>query len=442
MRIPTTRAALIRTLAGAAAALAIFAAGGAVSQAVARAETPIDHIVAVVDEDVVMQSELESQMRRVMAQMRQQGAAAPPRSVFEKQVLERLILQKIQLQMAERSGIKVDDESLNQAINRIAAENGLTLRQFRRILEEDGYPFGQFREDIRDEIVITRLRQREVENRIVVTDREIDNQLANLQQEGGTEQEYHLQHILVSVGSGDDADHEAARAEAEQVRRLLLDGADFEDVARAHSDGQQAGEGGDLGWRKASQLPTIFTSAVVGMRPGDISGLIESPSGFHVIQLAGVRSAEQHMVDQTRAQHILIKPNELISPRDARIRLEQLKLRIEGGESFENMARSHSDDRGSAVSGGDLGWVSAGDLVPEFEQVMSTLAPGQVSEPFETRFGWHIVRVLERRRYDDTEEVRRARAREIIRQRKIEEEYEAWLRKLRDEAYVEYRLGE
>ncbi|MBZ0172232.1 MAG: peptidylprolyl isomerase [Phycisphaerales bacterium] len=204
----------------------------------------------------------------------------------------------------------------------------------------------------------------------------------------------------------------------------------------------QAGEGGDLGWRKASQLPTMFTDVVATMNEGDVSTLIASPSGFHIIKLDGVRSSEQHVVDQTKVQHILIKPNELVSGKDARIRLEQLKLRIEGGDSFGDLARSHSDDRGSAVSGGDLGWVSPGDLVPEFEDVMNQLAPGDISEPFESRFGWHIVRVVDRRRKDDTEEVRRARARDVIRQRKIEEEYEAWLRKLRDEAYVEYRLPE
>ncbi|MCC7410276.1 MAG: peptidylprolyl isomerase [Gammaproteobacteria bacterium] len=430
---------LLLALAGAAlVTLVVFT-----DPAAALAATPIDEIVAVVDEDVVMKSELDGQMQRVLSQMRQQGAAPPPRSVFEKQVLERLILQKIQLQIAQRSGIKVDDESLNMAINKIASENGLSLRQFRQIIEEDGYSFSRFREDIRNEIAISRLRQREVENRIVVTDREIDTQLANLQQSGDMEQEYHIMHILVATPErADEAAREATRVQAEELRKTLLDGADFTDVARRHSDGQQAGEGGDLGWRKASQLPTMFTDVVATMNEGDVSTLIASPSGFHIIKLDGVRSSEQHVVDQTKVQHILIKPNELVSGKDARIRLEQLKLRIEGGDSFGDLARSHSDDRGSAVSGGDLGWVSPGDLVPEFEDVMNQLAPGDISEPFESRFGWHIVRVVDRRRKDDTEEVRRARARDVIRQRKIEEEYEAWLRKLRDEAYVEYRLPE
>ncbi len=405
------------------------------------ADSEIDTIVAVVDGDVVMRSELDGQMRRVMSQMRQQGAQVPPRSVFERQVLERLILQKIQMQMAERTGIEVDDDALNAAINKIASENGLNLRQFREILEQDGYAFASFREDIRDEITVTRLRQREVENRVVVTDREIDTQLANVhQQEGGSATEFHILHILVEVPDG--GDEAAVRANAEELRKLILDGADFQDVARRHSDGQQAKDGGDLGWRRPDQLPTMFGDVVVTMKEGEISDLIESPSGFHIIKLAGERSGEQHVVEQTHAQHILIKPNELVSASDARTRLEQLRFRITGGESFENLARSHSDDRGSAINGGDLGWVNPGDLVPEFEQVMNTLAPGEVSEPFESPFGLHIVRVLARRTHDDTEEVRRAQAREVIRKRKVEEEYDSWLRKLRDEAYVEYRLEE
>jgi len=420
-----------------AAATSLAAASGA------GADTPIDHIVAVVDEDIVMRSELESQMRRVMSQMRQQGARLPPRSVFEKQVLERLILQKIQLQRAAQTGIRIADEALNNTIASIAAENGLTLAQFRGILQQDGYDFRSFREDIRNELTIARLRQREVENRIRVTDREIDHELANLQRQGETDMQYHLQHILVAAPPGtSDEDRQRARERAEQVVEELRAGADFAATAARYSDGQQASDGGDLGWRKASQVPTLFNSVVVNMGKGEISDVIESSSGFHVVKLAGLRSGDKHVVHQTRAQHILIKPSELTSVRDARTRLEQLKFRIESGDSFEELARSHSDDRGSAVQGGDLGWVSPGDLVPEFEDVMNGLAPGEISEPFQSQFGMHIVRVLERRDYDGTEEVRRAKAREIIRKRKIEEKYDTWLRQLRDEAYVEYRAGD
>jgi peptidyl-prolyl cis-trans isomerase SurA len=405
--------------------------------------TPIDEIIAIVDEDVVMRSELESQMLRVISQMRQQGAQLPPRSVFEKQVLERLILQKIQLQRAEQTGIRIDEETLNGTIARIAADNGLTIAQFREILQQDGYEFRSFREDIRNELIITRLRQREVENRIIVTDREIDHQLANLQQQGATDMEFRIKHILIASPAGTPEDERSqARERALEVVEALRSGADFAATAARYSDGQQAADGGDLGWRKAAEVPTIFNAAVIHMDKGDVSDIIESGSGFHVIQLADKRSSEMVVVEQTHPQHILIKPSELTTLQDARTRLEQLKFRIESGDSFEELARSHSDDRGSAVEGGDLGWVSPGDLVPEFEEVMNDLAPGEISEPFQSQFGVHIVRVLERRDYDGTEEVRRAKAREIIRRRKVEEKYETWLRELRDEAYVEHRVTE
>jgi len=403
-------------------------------------EVDIDRIVAIVDEDVIMASELERQMQRVRAQMRQQGAQPPPTNVFQKQVLERLILQKIQLLRAENTGIQIDDDTLNRTVSGIASENGVSLSQFRDILESDGYSFSQFRNDIRNEIILSRLRQREVENRVVISDREIDNQLSNLEQQGTMEREYRILHILISIPAG--AAEDEVQKKAEDTLAKLRAGEDFAEVAISISDGQQALEGGDLGWRKSSQLPTLFANLVMSMEVGDISDLIPSPSGYHIIKLDGERSGEKHMVEQTRAQHILIKPNTLTSEEDARIRLSQLKIRLEGGESFEDLARSHSDDRASAVSGGDLGWVSPGDLVPEFEQIMNGLKPGEVSEPFTTQFGMHIVKVLEHRNYDGTEEVRRAKAREIIRRRKIEEDYEAWLRRLRDEAYVEYRILE
>ena len=409
------------------------AAGGAV--------LPIDQIVAIVDEDVVMLSELERQRDRVLSQLRQQGTEVPPSSVIEKQILERLILQKLQLQLADRSGVEVDEETLSKTIAGIAGDNGLSMAEFRKILEEDGFSFRHFRDEIREELTITRLRQREVQNRVQVSDREIDNQLSNIHQEGGIETEYRLLHILVATS--EEADQEETTKRLKRVQKVLArvnDGEDFREIAVAVSDGQQALDGGDLGWRKASQLPTLFMSFALSARKGDVSEVIRSPSGFHVIKLDGARSGEQVVVNQTKSQHILIKPNELTSTEDALIRLEQLKLRLEGGERFDELARSHSDDRGSAMEGGDLGWLSPGDLVPEFEEVMNELAINAISEPFETQFGWHVVQVLDRRDYDGTEEVRRAKARDIIRQRKGEEELQAWLRRLRDEAYVEYRI--
>lgn len=407
----------------------------------AAATSALDRIVAVVNDDVILESELDRHLRRIRAQLQQRDTRLPPPGVLERQVLERLIINRIQLQQAQSTGIRVDDDTLNMAIGNIARENNLSLADFRSILERDGYNFGQFREDIREEITVARLLQRQVDNTVTVTDREIENYLATQAQQGNIDSEFRLSHLLIATPEAASAeDIDQARRKAEQVLAELRDGADFEQTVVAYSDGQQALDGGDLGWRKAGQMPTLFADKVNQMRVGEISDLIRSPSGFHIIKLVDARSSDQIMIRQTHARHILIKPNELVSPQDARIRLEQLRLRIEGGDDFGELARSHSDDRGTSGQGGDLGWVSPGETVPEFEQVMESLRPGELSQPFESPFGWHIVQVLERRDYDGTEAVTRGRAREAIRQRKIEEEREAWLRRLRDEAYVEYRV--
>ena len=411
------------------------------SPPVRAAAMDLDGIVAIVNDDVIMRTELEDRMRTVEGQLQQQGTAMPPRAVLERQVLDRLILTKLQTQMASHTGIRVDDETLNRTISNIAAENKVSLEQFRNILEEDGYSYQRFREEIRDEILITRLRQRQVDNRVFVTDREIDNFLANQQQQGEGEIEYHLRHILVSVPESPSAKELAdAQARAEKVLKDLQGGADFAQLAASYSQGQQALEGGDLGWLKAGQIPSLFAGIVTHMGPGEISELVRSPSGFHIVKLEGTRDTQTHVVTQTHARHILIRPDEVVTEDDARRRLEQLVIRIRGGDDFAELAKGNSNDTVSAAKGGDLGWVSPGDLVPAFEQVMETLQPGQVSEPFETEFGWHIVQVLERREHDDTEQLRRSRAREAIRKRKLEEARDIWLREMRDEAYVEYRL--
>jgi peptidyl-prolyl cis-trans isomerase SurA len=417
----------------------------AVYMSCASAQVQIDQIVAVVDEDIVMQSELDAQRERVVSQLRSQGTQLPPPTVLEKQILERLILQKLQLQLALRTGVEIDEETLTRAITGMAGENGLTMPEFRGILEEEGVNFGKFRREIREELLISQLRQREINNRVRVSDREIDNQLVNLTHQGDIEKQYQLHHILIATGdSATQEETELARQRAEDVLQRLNSGEDFSDLAITVSDGQQALDGGDLGWRAANALPSLFTDFALESaegQAGKISEIMRNPSGFHIIKFSGTRiTGERVVVKQTHARHILIKPNELTSPNDARIRLEQLKLRLAGGESFEELARSHSDDRGSAMSGGDLEWVSPGDFVPEFEEIMDELGLGEVSEPFETQFGIHLLQVLERRDYDGTEEVRRAKARNIIRKRKGDEELQSWLRRLRDEAYVEYRL--
>ena len=407
------------------------------------ANVALDRIIAIVNEDVVMQSELEQRLRSVRAQLREEGARLPPGPVLERQVLDSLILGRIQLQLAARAGIRVDDETLNRAINNIAAENQVTLGEFRQILEADGYNYPQFREDIRDQITLSQLLQRQVENRINVTEREIDDFLANREFQGDAEAEFRIAHILLALpADAPAAEIEQARQGAAELRRKLLAGADFAETARRVSDGGNAGEGGDLGWRKIAEVPTLFAEYIPDLGKGDISEPIRSPSGFHLIQIADIKGAEQSIVAQTRARHILIRTSELITEAEAREKLTQLKARIEGGDDFGLLARGNSDDAASAIAGGHLGWRSPGELAPEFQRAMDALAIGQISAPFQTGFGWHIVEVLERRQYDNTESLKRGRARGAIRARKLEEATQNWARELRDEAYVEYRLND
>ena len=403
----------------------------------------MDRIVAVVNDDVIVMSELQTRMRVVTEQMAAAGVPAPPRDVLEKQVLEQLILDHLQLQIAQLTGIRVEDETLNRQIDDIARQNKLSLREFRDILERDGYDFAAFREEIRNELIKARVQQRQVEDRVQVTDRDVDNFLATLAKQGGKDPEYRIGHILVAVPDGASPEQIAeARAKAEDIVARLQGGANFSRLAAAESDGRQALEGGDLGWRKAGELPTIFENVVPKLSKGEISEIIRSPSGFHVITIIDVRGADRLVIEQTHARHILVKTNEIVTADAARARLGLLRARVLNGADFAELARANSDDPGSAVKGGDLGWLSPGDTIPAFEQVMNGLAPGEVSEPFETQFGWHIVQVLGRRDRDSTEEVERAKAAEQLRKRKIDEELQTWFRQIRDEAYIEYRLDE
>lgn len=413
--------------------------GGAATAADAA---QLDSIVAIVDDDVIVRSELEQEMARLLAQIDTSQVRLPPQDVLEQQVLERLIVTRLQLQAAEQAGIRVDDQTLAKAIDNIAANNNLTLAELRDAMEADGMSFNSFREQIRQEIVLGRLRNQEVINRISVTDQEIDNFLASEQKSTSGRTEYRLSHIRVSTPEAATPDEiRRAREKAERLVQQLRSGADFAELAMTYSDGHQALEGGDLGWRKTSELPTLFADLVDTMERGDVSDPIESTSGFHIIKLEDYKGGSKTIVRQTHARHILVTTNEITSDSDAQTRLQQLKQRIDNGEDFANLARSHSDDSASAIKGGDLGWVSSGNLVPEFEEQMNPLQPGQISEPFQTRFGWHIVQVLERRDYDNTDAAVRQHAQEAIRERKANEATELWLRRLRDEAYVEIRLG-
>jgi len=423
-----------------------FPVGGSKPEAASRkpATEPLNRIVASVNDGVVLATELEKREAMVISQLQQQQAQIPDQKALRKQVLDRLILENLQLQMADRSGIRIDDETLNNSLRKMAKQNNMSLSEFRNVLEQDGYDYVAFREQFRNQITINRVRQQMVGDRIEVSEQEVDNLLATMSSVSNRNREYHLAQILVSIPEAASPEQvQDAKTRAQDILARLRDGADFSKTATAESDGQQALEGGDLGWRKSSQLPSFFTDVVVPLKPGEICDPIRSPSGFHIIKLLETRGGDKrHLIKQTRARHILLHPDALTSEQQVKARVERLRKRIEQGEDFATLARANSQDPGSGSKGGELGWVTPGQMVPEFEQAMDKLAPGEVSGPVKSRFGWHLIQVQERREQDDTEEHRRNSARESIRQRKTEEELQIWLRRLRDESYVEYHLDD
>ena len=423
--------------------MAGLCASGAATQTSAGVE--LDRVVAVVNDDIISRSELDARLGRVREQLRQSGTAPPPPDALRRQVLERLILRRLQLQIARNSGMRVDDESLNRTILRIAEQNELTLREFRDAVERDGLDFARFREEIREDILIAEVRRRRVENQINISQRDIDDYISMMESRGteADRHRYRIGHILIAVPDGASSEEiDEARGRAQRVLEELRAGADFANMAVTYSDGQKALEGGELGWRLASDLPTMLADAVLRLETGDVSEPVRSASGFHLVKLVDRQGSQRQMIRQTLARHILITLDALTDNAEARRQLGVLRERIVNGEDFGELARTHSDDPGSASRGGELGWIDPGNTVPVFERTMDSLAPGTISEPFRTRFGWHLVQVLERRDRDATETSRRAEARRRLRSRKIEENTQAWLRRVRGEAYVEYRLGE
>ena len=401
---------------------------------------PLDRIIAVVNNEVLLESELVDMERTVKQQLRQRNSNMPPRDILRKQVLERLIVQRVQIQKASRVGIRVGDDALNAALRQIAGNNNLTLREFRDVLHDDGLDFIDFRESIREEMIISRLRKALVDDKILVSDREIDNYLATQAVQGAVETAYQLLHILISVPEAALPEQvQSAQEKLTKVQDLLEVGTDFSEVAAGYSDGQNALEGGDLGWRKQGELPSLFAATVPNLAIGQVSEPLRSGSGFHLVMVADKKSEETHLVKQTLASHILIKTNELTTDEDAEKRLNQLLERAINGDDFAELARAHSDDTGSAIEGGSLGWSSPGVMVAEFEEKMDALAEGELSTVFKSRFGWHLIKVYERREQNMAEEYNRNKARAQIKSRKVAEELENWLRQLRDEAYIEYR---
>ena len=419
--------------------LLCLAGGQAFAQGRAAQVIEADRIIAVVNDEVITLNELKARITAVERQLRQQGTQMPPRDVLEKHVLERLIVDRVQIQFARETGLRIDDAQLDQTLARIAEGNRMDLAQFRASLEQDGIPWAKFREDIRNEIIVSRIREREVDSKIVVSEGEIDNFLESAGAAGS--EEYNLGHILLRVPEQAKPEQLVRlKARAEDIISQLRGGADFAQLAASYSDAPDGLSGGMMGWRPLERLPSLFAEVVPKLKPGEVSDAVRSPAGYHILKLIDRRGGaiKAQPVEQTHARHILIKTSELVSESEAKRRLVGLKERITHGAEFAELARLHSNDL-SAAKGGDLGWLSPGDTVPEFERAMNSLKPGEVGEPVKSPFGWHLIQVIERRMDTSKERVRQS-ARLALRERKADEAYQDWLRQMRDRAYVEYRL--
>ena len=426
-------------------ALLALNCNAALAQAAAkptRKVIAVDRIVAVVNDEVITKLDLDEQLKMTADTLKRQGTPLPTDDVLEKQVLERMIATKTQLQFAKESGLRIDDATLEKTIVRIAQNNKLSMEGLRDALRKDGLDFNKFREDLRAEMTVARLREREVDSKIVITEAEIEGLLQVVQDSQGKSDQYNLAHILVRVPEQATPEQIKARqARAEEALEKVRNGADFGQIAATYSDAPEALQAGALGWRDANRLPALFVDALKGMRVGQTSELLRSANGFHIVKILDQRGGAPVIVRQTHVRHILIRTNELISEAEARNRLLGLRERIENGGDFAELARLQSQD-GSATKGGDLGWLSPGDTVPEFERTLNQLAIKQLSEPVRTEFGWHLIQVLERRDEDMSKERQRLTVRQSLRERKSDEAYQEWLRQLRDKAYVEYRSGE
>ena len=409
----------------------------------ASREALLDRVVAVVNDEAITQYEVAEQRRTVLMQMREAKVSPPAPDVLDRQVLERLITERALLQFAKETGVRVDDTAVERTVQRIAQENKLSPDEFRKVLERENMPYAKYREDIRREITLQRLREREVESRVGASDAEVDQFLATSAAREGGDVEYLLSHILVTVPEQASPEQVAARQQrAVTALQQVKTGGDFAQVAASFSDAQDALTGGNLGWRSAARLPTVFVEVVRGLEKGGVSNVLRSPAGFHIVRLVDVRDRNAPtIVDQTRVRHILIRVSETVSDADAKVRIDRVKDRLDSGAKFEDMARVNSED-GSAAKGGELGWVNPGDTVPEFEQAMNRLALGETSGPVRTQFGWHVIKVEERRRQDVTKDRQREQARTAIRQRKADEQFQEFVRQTRDRAYVEYKADD
>ncbi len=424
--------------------LAFFSSSGAHAQTRELTTTGdlLDRVAAVVNEGIVLQSELDEQVILIAERLRQQKLDLPPDNVLRQQVLERLVLQEIQMQRADRANLKVPDEALNSAMQEVAQRNNISLSQLPEALAAQGIDYAAYRDAMRKELTLTLLRQRDVIQRISVTPREIDQYLEKQKNAPEQSGEYNVSHILIAVPQAATPDQLAsADKRAEDVYKRAKEGEDFGKLALAYSNSQTALDGGALGWRKGSELPTFLNDVIARLKPGEVSEPLRTPTGYHLVRLNEVRGTNQQViVEQIHARHILMKPNELQDDATVRQKLAAIRERIEKGEDFAGLAQTSSEDPGSAAEGGDLGWSNPGTFVPEFEKELGSLKENEISEPFHTQYGWHIVQVLGRRQFDNTDELKRRHAAEAIRASHADEETELWMRRLRDDAYVEYKL--
>ena len=402
---------------------------------------PVDKIIAIVDDNIITEHELNQRLNEVRLQLRQNNTPEPPSEILKEQVLSHVILEDIQLQMASLMGIRVDDNSVNESITKIAGQNKMTPEEFREALLSEGVSYKTLREQVRRQMIITQLQRRRIGNRVKITEQDIQNFLASDLGKTNMAPSYNLSHILISPSQGASPDNpEQARELSESVYEELKNGADFSETAVRYSSGPKTLEGGHLGWKKVTQLPEIFTDELLKMKAGDISKPISSPNGYHIIKVNEIRGGTQRHVEQTKVRHILIKPNEIRSDEDAKSLIEDIRVRIINDKnSFGDLAKTYSDDPGSALSGGDLGWVNPGVMVPEFEQVMDESKVTVISEPFHSQFGWHILEVEGRRDRDMSDEYKRNQAHKILYRRKFDVELSSWLREIRQDSYVEIK---
>ena len=409
------------------------------SNALAKPE-PLDRVIAVVDNDVVMESELAHRLQMIQSQLARANKQPPPVEVLTNQVLEQLILESLQLQIGARIGISISDEELNQQIQRIQQQNNLTDDQFQAQLNSDGLSLPLLKNQMNREMIIDQVQRGSVNRRINISNQEVDAYLRSKQGQSWASPSYHLGHILVGVSLGSDI--QEAKDKAETLVKRLRDGEDFSNMAIAESNGQMALQGGDLGWRKSTELPTLFSEQLSSMSAGDITDPFRSGAGFHILKVKEIRGAQEQIIQQAKVRHILIKPTEILSDAEAKQKLEALREQIISGASFEETAKQQSEDSGSKLGGGDLGWSLPGQFVPIFEQTMDATPTGEISQPFRSQFGWHILKVDERRNQDMSERVRRNQASRILRNQRFEEERFLWLQEIKDQAYIDIKQPE